>query len=84
MDRSLNSSTVKLAQLAAGTGAAVATRGLVKTAYEKLMHREAPQDPSDPGVDWAEALTWTIAASVAAGISRVVGRRLATKAVADI
>ncbi len=84
MDRSLNSSAVKIAQLAAGTGAAIATRGLAKAAYERYTNREAPQDPSDPGVDWSEALTWTIAASVAAGVSRVVGRRLATKVVADV
>lgn len=84
MDRTPSSATVKAAQVIAGAAAAFATRGMVTAAYERLTGREAPEDPTDPAVDWAEAITWTVAASVAAGVSRVVGRRLATKVVADI
>ena len=82
MDHSPNSSIVKLAQLLAGTGAAIATRGIAIKGYERLTRREAPQDPTDPGVDWSDAIAFTIAASVAAGVSRLIGRRFATKVVA--
>lgn len=84
MDLDPNSRTVHVAQTLAAIGAAVATRSALTAVYERITHREAPVDPSDASVDWPEAITWTIAASVGAGMARLVGRRAAAKVLADV
>lgn len=84
MDLDKNDRTVTIAQTVAAIGAAVATRSLMKSLFQRITGREAPEDPSDASVDWSEAITWTVAASVGAGMARLVGRRVTAKVLADV
>lgn len=65
---------------AAAIGAGIATRSLLKRVWTDATGEEPPNNPADPSVSWAEALTWAAAAGVAVGVGRVVGRRLAAGA----
>ena len=58
----------------------VATRKVLVAAWEKATGTTPPDDPSDPGIDWQEALTWGAAAGVGVGVGRVVARRLTAEA----
>lgn len=69
-----------IATTAAAIGAGVATRSLITKVWEQATGEAPPNDPTDPGVSWQQALTWAAAAGVGVGVGRVVGRRLAAGA----
>ena len=69
-----------VATTVAAIGAGVATRSLLTKAWEQATGEEPPNDPTDPGVTWQQAVTWAAAAGVGVGVGRVVGRRLAAGA----
>ena len=64
---------------AAAVGTGLATRSLLTRLWTEAAG-EPPRDPSDPDVDWRDALTWAAAAGIGVGVGRVVGRRLAAGA----
>ena len=64
----------------AAIGAGIATRKVLTRMWTDATGREPPNDPTDPGVGWREALSWAASAGVAVGVGRVVGRRLAAGA----
>lgn len=73
----------ELAYRAISFTAAVGSGVLTRAVLTRLSTRaagEPPRDPSDPGVDWRDALVWAAAAGVGVGVGRVVGRRLAAAA----
>ena len=59
--------------------AGLVARSLLTRAWTSAAGRP-PRDPSDPDVDWRDALTWAAAAGIGVGVGRVVGRRLAASA----
>lgn len=64
----------------AAIGAGIATRNIMQRVWTDATGQEPPNDPTDPGVGWREALTWAASAGVAVGVGRVIGRRLAAGA----
>lgn len=63
----------------AAVGSGVLARAILTRIWTKAAG-EPPRDPSDPGVDWRDALVWAVAAGVGVGVGRAVGRRLAAAA----
>ena len=68
-----------LASLAA-VGAAWLAREAATALWSKLSDVEGPVNPADRSVTWVSALGWGVLAGVAAGMSRVLGRRGAAAA----
>jgi hypothetical protein len=48
---------------------------LLKKFWVSAFGHEAPDNPSKPGVRWAEALSWGLATGAAAGAAKVIARR---------
>jgi len=48
---------------------------LLKKFWHSAFGREAPLNPSQPGVKWGEAIAWGLATGAAAGVVKVVARR---------
>ena len=57
---------------------AIAARKLLHTGWRLAMHRDPPENPADPRVDWTEALVWSALTGAAIGISRMLAQRAAT------
>ena len=62
-----------------GTALAVAfiTREALKYGWNAATGDDPPMNPADTETAWTEAVTWTVAASVVAGLSRLAARRAA-------
>jgi hypothetical protein len=67
-----------LVATAAAIAGAVATRGALKSAWRTVRHEEPPENPADPATAWHEAILWTSALAVGAGLGRLFMKRLAT------
>lgn len=61
----------------AATAAAFATRSLLKRSWNATTGEDPPMNPASNETAWTEALVWTVAASVVAGVSRLAARRTA-------
>ena len=61
----------------AATGAAFATRSLLKHGWNAATGDDPPLNPASSETAWTEAVVWTLAASVVAGLSRLTARRAA-------
>ncbi len=48
---------------------------LLKKFWRFSFGHEAPLNPSQPGVNWGEALAWGLATGASAGVVKVVSRR---------
>lgn len=48
---------------------------LLKRFWRVTFGHEAPLNPSQPGVNWGEALAWGLATGASAGLVKVVARR---------
>lgn len=59
------------------TAAAFATRSLLRRSWHGVTGEDPPMNPADSGTAWTEAVVWTVAASVVAGLSRLTARRTA-------
>jgi len=74
----------KLKWLALASGSAViagfAARNLVKASWRAFADDDPPLNPAALDTEWEEAITWTIATGLAAGIARLVARRGAATA----
>jgi Protein of unknown function (DUF4235) len=62
---------------AAAFGAAYAVRKVMNLGWKKFTGKEPPNDPNDPAVGTAEALSWAIALGVVMAAARVLAIRLA-------
>ncbi|CAN5891809.1 MAG: DUF4235 domain-containing protein [Actinomycetota bacterium] len=62
-----------------GTGGAIIagimTRKVLMATWRKTKHSDPPTNPADRETDWVEALTWTVATSIAVGIARLIATR---------
>lgn len=61
----------------AASGAALATQSLLKRGWHAATGDDPPLNPASSRTAWSEAIVWTVAASVAAGLSRLAARRTA-------
>lgn len=59
---------------------AVAARKVSEAIWTRAAKTPVPKNPTEPSVSWAQALTWAMLSSVAAGIARVIARRGASEA----
>jgi len=50
---------------------------LLKAVWKRAWEHEAPLNPSQPGVNWTEALVWGLLTGAAAGAVKVSSRRAA-------
>ena len=62
---------------AAAMAAAFATRSALKRGWNATTGEDPPMNPASTETAWTEALVWTVAASVVAGVSRLAARRTA-------
>lgn len=72
--------TWKAVALLSSIAGAVAARGLIKTTWRKALHEDPPLNPASPETGWKEAVSWTAAVGVAAGLARLFARRGAATA----
>lgn len=70
--------------LLAGFAGAAAVRSLISNAYEARRGDEPPTDPSQEGVDWGPAVTWTVVLAAGAAIGRLVATYAAGRATAKV
>lgn len=68
----------------ATTGAAWAARKAATGVWSTVSDTEPPPNPDDPNVNWTEALGWAALAGLAAGVARVVARKGAAVAKANL
>ena len=59
----------------AAAGAAWLTRAGLKRGWHAATGDDPPLNPSSSETAWTEALVWTLATSVVAGVSRLAARR---------
>ncbi len=59
----------------AAMAASFATQTLLKKGWNAATGEDPPLNPASAKFTWPEALTWTLAASVVAGVSQLVARR---------
>ena len=55
--------------------AGLAVRQALQTGWELWKQEEPPTNPAARSVDWAEALTWSIAVGAAVGVGRMLAER---------
>ncbi len=63
---------------AATFGTAFAVRKLMNLGWKRVTGKEPPDDPNDPAVGTAEALSWAIALGVVVAVARVLAIRAAS------
>ena len=61
----------------AATAASFLTRSALKKGWNTATGEDPPLNPDSSETAWTEALVWTVAASVVAGVSRLTARRTA-------
>lgn len=71
-----------LASGLAASAAAFATQSLLKRSWNAATGEDPPLNPASSRTVWTEAIVWTLASSVVAGLSRLTARR-ATAAIID-
>lgn len=64
-----------LASGAAAMGASFLTRNLLRKSWNATTGDDPPLNPASGKTDWSEAIVWTVAASVVAGLSQLAARR---------
>ena len=64
---------------AAATGAAFLTQAVLKRGWNAATGDDPPLNPASGQTAWTEAVVWTVAASVVAGLSRLAARRAAAE-----
>jgi hypothetical protein len=67
----------KAVSYGAGALATVLTRRLLAAAWTGFRDTAPPEQPSDRGISWPQALSWAIATGVGVGVTRLVAVRTA-------
>jgi hypothetical protein len=55
--------------------AAILVRNLLQQSWKLVKHDDPPKNPAARSVDWGDALAWTIASGMAAGVGRMLAQR---------
>ena len=61
----------------AALGASYLTKTLLRFSWNAATGEDPPMNPADSDTAWTDAVVWTVAASVVAGLSRLTARRTA-------
>jgi len=61
----------------AAMAASTLTRSALKKGWNSATGGDPPLNPASAETAWTEALVWTVATSVVAGVSRLLARRTA-------
>ena len=69
----------KLLTAAGAFGASYATKALLQKSWRGVTGKKPPTNPAAAGTAWSEALIWTAAASLSAGLASLVAKRQAAK-----
>ena len=69
-----------LATAGAAMAASFVTKALLTKGWNAATGDDPPMNPADMRTSWSEALTWTLATSVVAGLSQLAARRAASSA----
>ena len=69
--------TWKALTFVAAGGAALLTRAALKRGWLLTTGKEPPANPAASDTAWSEALAWTAASSLIAGIARLIAKRQA-------
>ena len=64
---------------ASAAGAAFLTQQVLKRGWSAATGDDPPLNPASSETAWTEAVVWTLAASVVAGLSRLGARRAAAR-----
>lgn len=67
--------TWNLVSLASAVLAGVVIRQVLDAGWQRIRHEDPPENPAARRVGWGSALAWTIASSVAVGLSRLAAER---------
>jgi len=70
----------KVVGVGSGILGALSARALIKAIWRNVLDRNPPLNPASPDTGWGEAVRWTAAVGVGAGIARLVARRGAASA----
>ena len=60
---------------AAAMTASILTRNLLRKGWNAATGDDPPLNPASGKTDWSEAVVWTVAVSVVAGLSQLAARR---------
>ena len=69
----------KLMMAAGAFGASFATKALLQKSWRGLTGKKPPANPAALETAWSEALVWTTATSLAAGLAQLVAKRQAAR-----
>ena len=69
--------TWKALTFVAATGTALLTHSVLKQGWFYATGRKPPTNPAASETAWSEALLWTAASSLAAGITKLIAKRQA-------
>lgn len=69
----------KIVSYGAGAVAAMATRKMLVTAWQRVQNEPPPDSPADRGTSLRVALTWAIASGVGIGVMRLLAARGAAR-----
>ena len=63
--------------MGAAIGAAAATRKVLDRSWRATTGRKPPENPADPDVKLAEAVTWAVVTGAAVALARMLAQRRA-------
>ena len=79
MKKISDETTWKAVGFAAAAGAALVARFLLKHSWHAATGKKPPTNPASPETAWTEAVSWTVASSLVAGLARLVAVRQASR-----
>lgn len=65
----------QIVAMVSAAAAGIAARNLLKGSWQVLKDDEPPVNPAARSVDWGDALAWTVASGLLAGIGRLLAQR---------
>ena len=71
--------TWKLFMAVGAFGASFATKSLLQKSWRGLTGKKPPTNPAALETAWGEAIVWTAATSLAAGLAQLLAKRQAAK-----
>lgn len=65
----------KIVSSAAAFLAAIAVRSIVTKSWKAINHDDPPNNPESEDTNWTEAILWTMATAMTAGLARLLAQR---------
>jgi hypothetical protein len=70
----------KVAVIGTSLVAALGTQKALTAAWKAARHTDPPANPANPRTGWGDAVAWTLATAVSAGLAKIVAARAAAGA----